>query len=75
MSADTREHAHGDGAVLACGAYLKNRACLVQAHDAPQWSAVQGDLGDPANCRALDASIEQLLSKATVPVHAIAHDL
>lgn len=75
MSADTREHAHGDGAVLACGAYLKNRACLVQAHDAPQWSAVHGDLGDPANCRALDASIEQLLSKATVPVHAIAHDL
>lgn len=63
--------------VLAVGAWLKNAACLLlqgQVH----WSAVHGDLGDPAACRALEASVQALLQRARdagAPVQAIAHDL
>lgn len=63
--------------VLAVGAWLKNAACLVldgRAH----WSRVHGDLGDPAACAALEASVRTLLAQAEAagaPVQAIAHDL
>jgi len=63
--------------VLAVGAWLKNAACLVlngRAH----WSAVHGDLSDPAACAALEASVQRLLQQAEAvgaPVQAIAHDL
>ncbi|HJW12768.1 MAG TPA: carbamoyltransferase HypF [Albitalea sp.] len=60
--------------VLACGAYLKNRACLIDG-DAVHWSELHGDLGDAASCEALEASIEQLLARASGPLHAVAHDL
>ena len=46
--------------VLACGAFLKNRAARLEG-DRLAWSAVHGDLGDAEACRALDASAEALL--------------
>ena len=60
--------------VLACGAYLKNRACLVDG-DQVHWSPLHGDLGEAANCAALERSIESLLSRALGPLQAVAHDL
>lgn len=60
--------------VLACGAFLKNAACLLQG-DEVRWSAEHGDLGTPEACRALEASVEQLLAQAGGPVQAVAHDL
>ena len=61
-------------AVLACGAWLKNAACLL-ADGPPVWSAVHGDLSDPAACAALDASVRHLLAGSGAPVAAVAHDL
>ncbi|MEB0212618.1 carbamoyltransferase HypF, partial [Pseudomonas sp. AB6] len=60
--------------VLACGAWLKNAACLLQ-RDQVLWSPVHGDLGDPQSCLALEASLERLLTLAEITPHAIAHDL
>lgn len=60
--------------VLACGAWLKNAACLLSP-GALQWSAVHGDLSDPQACLALDRSARALLRDASQPVAAIAHDL
>ena len=60
--------------VLACGAWLKNAACLI-GPKTTQWSALHGDLSDPEACRALDASARALLQGAQTPVAAIAHDL
>ncbi len=60
--------------VLACGAYLKNRACLIDGNRA-RWSTVHGDLGNATNRLALEASIKHLLSSASGPVQAVAHDL
>lgn len=60
--------------VLACGAYLKNRACLVDG-DAVHWSAAHGNLSEVASCEALAASIDQLVARASGPLHAVAHDL
>jgi len=60
--------------VLACGAWLKNAACLL-VDGAPVWSAVHGDLSDPAACAALEASVEVLLAGHGVPIAAVAHDL
>ena len=58
--------------VLACGAFLKNRAARL-AGDRLAWSALHGDLGTPEACRALDDSAEALLAQGDVD--AIAHDL
>ncbi|HJV86651.1 MAG TPA: carbamoyltransferase HypF [Noviherbaspirillum sp.] len=66
--------AASNAAVLACGAWLKNAACLLNGQHV-QWSPVHGDLGDPANCIALEQSVEALLQKAGGQVDAIAHDL
>ena len=63
--------------ILACGAFLKNAACLLDttAPDAVLWSANHGDLSDPQACVALDAAVQQLLAQATGPIDAVAHDL
>jgi hydrogenase maturation protein HypF len=60
--------------VLACGAWLKNAACLLQG-DQVHWSPVHGDLGDPANCGALEDSVAALLEKAGGTIQVVAHDL
>lgn len=60
--------------VLACGAYLKNRACLIDG-DQVHWSALHGDLGDPESRHALAQSVDALLAQARGPLHAVAHDL
>jgi hydrogenase maturation protein HypF len=60
--------------VLACGAWLKNTACLLQG-DTVWWSPVHGDLGEPGAREALDASVRALLAQANGPLHAVAHDL
>ncbi len=60
--------------VLACGAWLKNAACLLDAQGQAHWTAVHGDLSDPAACAALEASARVLLQQHG-PVAAVAHDL
>lgn len=65
--------------VLACGAWLKNAACLLDARGEPAWSVLHGDLGDPTACAALEASAQALLHQHAAgggaPVRAVAHDL
>ncbi|MFS2158180.1 carbamoyltransferase HypF [Pseudomonas sp. Pseusp122] len=64
-----------DGATtLACGAWLKNTACLLQGTEVI-WSPLHGDLGDPQGCRDLDDSLENLLARVDGTLRAIAHDL
>jgi hydrogenase maturation protein HypF len=60
--------------VLACGAYLKNRACLIDG-DRAVWSAVHGDLSDAGSRDALEHSVGLLLAAARGPLAAVAHDL
>jgi len=63
--------------ILACGAFLKNAACLLdtEAPGAPLWSVQHGDLSDPAACEALEQSVCTLLAQAGGPIDAVAHDL
>lgn len=58
--------------ILAVGAWLKNTACRLEG-DTVRWSPLHGDLAEPAQCMALEASIEALLAEG--PIDAIAHDL
>ncbi len=60
--------------VLATGAFLKNRACLLQG-DEVLWSEPHGDLSTPEARAALDGSIAELLAAAKRSVVAFAHDL
>jgi hydrogenase maturation protein HypF len=60
--------------VLACGAFLKNTACLLSGTQATL-SALHGDLSDPAACAALGQSVQELLALAGGPIDAVAHDL
>lgn len=60
--------------VLACGAWLKNAACLLQG-DRVRWTPLHGDLGDPANCLSLESSVEELVALADGTIEAVAHDL
>ena len=60
--------------VLACGAYLKNSACLID-DERVLWSAHHGDLIGAANRDALNDSVEELRREASGPVQAVAHDL
>ncbi|NMM27159.1 MAG: carbamoyltransferase HypF [Glaciimonas sp.] len=60
--------------VVACGAWLKNTACLLQG-DGVRWTALHGDLGDPVNCIALEHSVESLVAQADGAIEAVAHDL
>lgn len=58
--------------VLACGAWLKNTACRLDG-DGLRWSALHGDLSDPAACEALRVSAQALADLG--PLQAVAHDL
>ena len=58
--------------VLGCGAFLKSRACLLEGGKV-HWSALHGDLDDPAACAALADSIEALAARTEL--QAVAHDL
>lgn len=60
--------------VLACGAWLKNTACLLQG-DRPVWSPLHGDLSDPVACDALKRSLSLVQHGLSAPVSAVAHDL
>lgn len=60
--------------VLACGAYLKNAACLLEG-DQAWWSPMHGDLGEPGAIAALQASVAELQARAGGPIAAVAHDL
>jgi hydrogenase maturation protein HypF len=60
--------------VLACGAYLKNTACLIE-DERVLWSVPHGDLKDVAGRQALEASVAALLAQARGPLQAVAHDL
>jgi hydrogenase maturation protein HypF len=60
--------------VLGVGAWMNNAACLLE-RGVPAFSALHGDLGEAPACKALDVSVDRLLSQASQPVAAIAHDL
>ena len=60
--------------VLACGAYLKNTACLLDG-DTVHTSPLHGDLANPEACAALEDSVERLLARACGQVDVVAHDL
>lgn len=60
--------------VLACGAWLKNTACLLDGNTV-HWSAQHGDLGTVQSREALQASVAELLQRASGPLDAVAHDL
>ena len=60
--------------VLACGAWLKNTACLLEG-DAVFMSPLHGDLGTPEARGALLDSVARLQLQASGPIEAVAHDL
>jgi hydrogenase maturation protein HypF len=60
--------------VLACGAFLKNSACLIDGGEVI-WSPVHGDLSTPGARASLEASVAALLGAASGPIAAVAHDL
>lgn len=59
--------------VLACGAYLKNRACLIDG-DRAFWSPLHGDLGEASSREALEVSLSAMLKMAGHRIDAVAHD-
>ena len=63
-----------EGSVLACGAWLKNRACLLGPQGL-RWSALHGDLSEPQACHDLEASARHLAAQARPGLQAVAHDL
>jgi hydrogenase maturation protein HypF len=60
--------------VLACGAWLKNTACLLDS-DTVWMSPLHGDLGTPEARAALLDSVARLQQQASGPIEAVAHDL
>jgi hydrogenase maturation protein HypF len=60
--------------VLACGAWLKNTACLLDG-DSVWMSPLHGDLGTPEARGALLDSVARLQQQASGPIEAVAHDL
>ena len=60
--------------VLAFGAYLKNRACLIDGGK-PHWSNLHGDLSNPKACLALYDSARQLTDDASGPLDLLVHDM
>jgi hydrogenase maturation protein HypF len=60
--------------VLACGAWLKNTAALLEG-DRLHLSPLHGDLGTPQALQALHDSARALLARAGGRVDAVAHDL
>lgn len=62
--------------ILACGAFLKNTACLLDTvTGVAQWSRMHGDLSDPGACVALEQSVQDLLAQMDGPIDVMAHDL
>ena len=63
--------------ILACGAFLKNTACLLDTDSpgAPLWSAEHGDLSDPRACVALEDAARALVAQVGGQIDAVAHDL
>jgi hydrogenase maturation protein HypF len=60
--------------VLACGAWLKNTACLLDGHSV--WmSPLHGDQGTPQARAQLLESMARLQLLALAPIEAVAHDL
>lgn len=66
--------AAGAATVLACGAWLKNTACVLHG-DRLWWTPLHGDLGEADNCRALVASVEALVQQHGAQIDIVAHDL
>ena len=60
--------------VLACGAWLKNTACLLDG-DTVWMSPLHGDLGTPEARASLLESVARLQLQASGPIEAVAHDL
>lgn len=60
--------------VLACGAFLKNTACLLDGVHV-QVSPLHGDLSTPQACAALQHSMAELVGRSAGPIDAVAHDL
>jgi hydrogenase maturation protein HypF len=63
--------------VLAVGAFLKNRACLLHGRDV-LWSPVHGDLSVPDACAAMHDCLRVLISEASGRgwrIDTVAHDL
>ena len=60
--------------VLACGAFLKNAACLLDGSHV-QFSNLHGDLSTPEACAGLEDSVQALVERADGPIDAVAHDL
>jgi len=60
--------------VLACGAWLKNTACLIEGQTV-YTSAMHGDLEAPQSREALQRSVEMLLQCSGGRLDAVAHDL
>jgi hydrogenase maturation protein HypF len=63
--------------VLAAGAFLKNRACLLHGREL-LWSPLHGDLSDPAACLAMEEALQALVNEAHERgwhIEAVAHDL
>lgn len=60
--------------VLATGAFLKNRACLIEGEHV-LWSSEHGDLGDAQACLALETSVGKLCNETKGSPVALAHDL
>lgn len=59
---------------LALGAFLSNRACLIDGTRA-RWSARHGDLREVDACRALERSVRAMTPPDRDAVQAVAHDL
>ncbi len=60
--------------VLAMGAFLKNRACLIEG-DHVFWSPEHGELNEVQACLALETSVDQLFAQAAGIPLTMAHDL
>lgn len=60
--------------VLAAGAFLKHRACLLHG-DRVWWTPLHGDLSTPQACAAMQTSLDGLLQAAGVTPQVVAHDL
>ncbi|MFT5644368.1 MAG: hydrogenase maturation protein HypF [Janthinobacterium sp.] len=68
--------------ILACGAWMKNAACLLQG-DVVHWSPLHGDLDHPDHCIALEQSVQALLAREQnqhypqkrSAIAAVAHDM
>jgi len=59
--------------IVACGAYLKNRACLIDRQTI-RWSQLHGDLNTVDACRALNKTIHSWCVEQHLHIGALACD-